>query len=133
MEVAFRKLRDDAVVPARAYEGDAGLEPRSRRPHGSPNRTPVDIEEEIVKIRKDLAKAGHEAGAATIAVHLEVVTATPRRCRPSALRRVAWCFPALDRFGRSSGGRACIPDAVFAGSGRRGRAVAVARPHPRRG
>ena len=26
MEVAFRKLRDDAVVPARAYEGDAGLD-----------------------------------------------------------------------------------------------------------
>jgi len=26
VEVAFRKLRDDAVVPARAYEGDAGLD-----------------------------------------------------------------------------------------------------------
>ncbi len=26
MEVAFRKLRDDAVVPVRAYDGDAGLD-----------------------------------------------------------------------------------------------------------
>ena len=26
MEVAFRKLREDAVVPARAYDGDAGLD-----------------------------------------------------------------------------------------------------------
>lgn len=26
MEIAFRKLRDDAVVPARAYDGDAGLD-----------------------------------------------------------------------------------------------------------
>jgi len=26
MEISFRKLRDDAVVPARAYEGDAGLD-----------------------------------------------------------------------------------------------------------
>ena len=26
MEVAFRKLREDAVVPARAYEGDAGVD-----------------------------------------------------------------------------------------------------------
>ena len=52
-------------------EGEGGLEPRSRRPHRSPNRTPGDLEDEIVAIRKELAKAGHEAGAATIAVHLE--------------------------------------------------------------
>lgn len=26
MEIAFRKLRDDAVVPSRAYDGDAGLD-----------------------------------------------------------------------------------------------------------
>lgn len=26
MEVAFRKLREDAVVPTRAYDGDAGLD-----------------------------------------------------------------------------------------------------------
>jgi len=26
VEIAFRKLRDDAVVPTRAYDGDAGLD-----------------------------------------------------------------------------------------------------------
>jgi dUTP pyrophosphatase len=26
VELSFRKLRDDAVVPARAYDGDAGLD-----------------------------------------------------------------------------------------------------------
>src|SRR5688500_13518904 len=52
-------------------EGDAGLEARSRRPRRSPNRTAADIEDEIIEIRKALAKAGHEAGAATIAFHLE--------------------------------------------------------------
>lgn len=52
-------------------EGDAALLPRSRRPHRSPNQTTLAIEEEIVEIRKGLARAGHEAGAATIAAHLE--------------------------------------------------------------
>jgi transposase InsO family protein len=52
-------------------EGPAGLLPRSRRPAHSPNRTPVEIEDEVVAIRKELDKAGHDAGAATIAFHLE--------------------------------------------------------------
>ena len=52
-------------------EGEAGLVPRSRRPRRSPNRTPGDLEDEIVAIRKELDQAGHEAGAATIAFHLE--------------------------------------------------------------
>jgi transposase InsO family protein len=52
-------------------EGEAGLEPRSRRPRRSPNRTLPHLEDEIVEIRKALAKGGHEAGAATIAFHLE--------------------------------------------------------------
>ena len=52
-------------------EGDAALQPRSRRPRRSPNRTPVAVEDEIVRIRKELNRAGHEAGAATIAAHLE--------------------------------------------------------------
>jgi transposase InsO family protein len=51
-------------------QGEAGLLPRSRRPHTSPARTPDAIEDEIVAIRKDLDKHGHEAGAATIAEHL---------------------------------------------------------------
>jgi transposase InsO family protein len=52
-------------------EGDAGLAPRSRRPLTSPQRTTPELEDEIVAIGKDLDKNGHEAGAATIAFHLE--------------------------------------------------------------
>jgi transposase InsO family protein len=52
-------------------EGDPGLEPRSRRPHRSPGRTPSAIEDEIVELRKDLTDLGVDAGAATIEVHLQ--------------------------------------------------------------
>src|SRR5881392_928569 len=50
--------------------GEAGLEPRSRRPHRSPAQTPVGLEEEIVELRKNLADRGLDAGAHTIAYHL---------------------------------------------------------------
>ncbi|BBY06377.1 hypothetical protein MNVI_16950 [Mycobacterium noviomagense] len=52
-------------------EGDAGLQPRPRRPLHSPNRTGKDIEDSIVALRKELERDGHEAGAATIAFHLQ--------------------------------------------------------------
>jgi transposase InsO family protein len=51
-------------------EGPTGLQPRSRRPHTSPTQTAREVEEEIVRIRKDLDKHGHEAGADTIRSHL---------------------------------------------------------------
>jgi len=51
-------------------EGEAGLEPRSRRPRGSPQRTRSAIEEEIIELRKALADQGLDAGAHTIAFHL---------------------------------------------------------------
>jgi transposase InsO family protein len=51
-------------------EGEAGLEPRSRRPRSSPNRTARTVEDEIVELRKELDRDGHDAGAATIAFHL---------------------------------------------------------------
>jgi transposase InsO family protein len=50
--------------------GPAGLEPRSRRPHHSPTRIAGRWEEEIIALRKQLAEAGFDAGAATIAAHL---------------------------------------------------------------
>ena len=52
-------------------EGEPGLAPRSRRPRSSPARTAQAVEDEIVALRKDLDRGGHEAGAATIAAHLE--------------------------------------------------------------
>jgi len=51
-------------------EGEAAFEPRSRRPLSSPRRTSQDVEDAIVALRKDLAEAGHDAGAETIAWHL---------------------------------------------------------------
>jgi transposase InsO family protein len=56
----------------RRYEqqGEAGLEPRSRRPLSSPHRTPVEIEDEIIELRKALSDEGLDAGAHTIAFHL---------------------------------------------------------------
>ncbi len=70
--------RDYGVSPRWVYElcqrydteGDAGLEPRSRRPRTSPSRTPVAVEDEIVELRKDLLDAGLDAGAHTISFHL---------------------------------------------------------------
>jgi transposase InsO family protein len=52
-------------------EGDQGLEPRSRRPRGSPQRISGDLEQEIVELRKRLDDQGLDAGAHTIAFHLE--------------------------------------------------------------
>ena len=51
-------------------EGEAGLQPRSRRPHSCPHRTPDRLQDEIVALRKELAEQGLDAGAQTIAVHL---------------------------------------------------------------
>jgi transposase len=51
-------------------EGEPGLQPRSRRPHASPQRTPDTVQDEIVALRKILAGQGLDAGAHTIAFHL---------------------------------------------------------------
>ena len=51
-------------------EGETAFEPRSRRPHTSPQRTSQATEDAIVALRKDLAGNGLDAGAETIAWHL---------------------------------------------------------------
>src|SRR3954447_20400575 len=58
------------LVQRYVADGDAGLQPRSRRPHTSPLRIDQALEDEIVDLRKELDRQGHEAGAATIAAHL---------------------------------------------------------------
>jgi len=51
-------------------EGEAGLEPRSRRPHRCPARVTDRFEEQIVALRKQLGDFGADAGAETIHYHL---------------------------------------------------------------
>jgi len=93
--------RDYGVSPRWVYElcrrfdaeGEAGLEPRSRRPRGSPGRIPVEIEDEIVELRKDLLDQGLDAGAHTIAVHLA------RRHGEAAVPSVATIWRILVRRG----------------------------------
>jgi transposase InsO family protein len=52
-------------------EGETAYQPRSRRPLTNPRRTAVEVEERVVELRKELADAGHDAGAETIAWHLK--------------------------------------------------------------
>jgi transposase len=51
-------------------EGEAALQPRSRRPRSSPAKTSETVEDEIVAIRKQLDELGHDNGAETIAEQL---------------------------------------------------------------
>ena len=51
-------------------EGDAAFEPRSRRPRTSPNATPAGTVELVLRLRKQLAEAGLDAGADTVGWHL---------------------------------------------------------------
>jgi transposase len=51
-------------------EGEAAYQPRSRRPHHSPNAVPAQLEDQIIRLRKELSRQGLDAGAETIRVHL---------------------------------------------------------------
>ncbi|WP_102508762.1 IS481 family transposase [Sanguibacter massiliensis] len=51
-------------------EGDAALEPRSRRPHHVPSTTPTATIDLILALRADLTGRGLDAGADTIGWHL---------------------------------------------------------------
>jgi transposase InsO family protein len=51
-------------------EGDTALAPRSRRPHTSPNATPPETVELVLRLRQELLRAGHDAGPDTLGWHL---------------------------------------------------------------
>ncbi len=63
---AFYELRRRS-----AAEGESGLEPRSRAPKTVANKTPIEVEELIVKLRKQLDDDGLDAGPETIRWHLQ--------------------------------------------------------------
>ncbi len=58
------------LVKRYAAEGEAAFQPRSRRPHTSPHAVPPELEEQIVRLRKELTRQGLDAGADTIRSHL---------------------------------------------------------------
>lgn len=60
-----------------AIEGDVVLEPKSRAPRRVWNRTPADIEDQIVAARKELDDAGLDAGPASIAFKLRDLDGLP--------------------------------------------------------
>src|SRR5688572_21667696 len=53
-------------------EGPAAFEPRSRRPHSNPRAVSLDLEDQVIRLRKELSKKGLDGGAETIAVHLQI-------------------------------------------------------------
>src|SRR5262249_748589 len=75
--------------------GDEGLRPESKRPHSSPTRASAPVEEEIVALRKELTDLGVDAGAHTIAYHLQRRHRRNKRAVPS----VATIWRVLSRRG----------------------------------
>ncbi|MBA3691524.1 MAG: IS481 family transposase [Actinobacteria bacterium] len=60
-----------AKVVSRFREGGyEAIEPRSRAPKRIPHRTPPELEDQIVALRKELSDLGVDAGAQTIHYHL---------------------------------------------------------------
>jgi hypothetical protein len=51
-------------------EGEAAFEPRSRRPKTSPGATPPATVDLVLRLRKELLEAGHDAGPDTVVWHL---------------------------------------------------------------
>ena len=58
-------------------EGPAAFEPRSRRPHSNPRAVSLDLEDQVIRLRKELSKKGLDAGAETIAAHLQIAGVDP--------------------------------------------------------
>ena len=58
-------------------EGPAAFEPHSRRPHSNPRAIGLELEDQIVRLRKTLTKKGVDAGAETIAAHLQAAGVQP--------------------------------------------------------
>ncbi len=58
-------------------DGVAAFEPRSRRPHSNPYAVDLGVEDQIVRLRKQLSKDGLDAGAETIAAHLQISGVSP--------------------------------------------------------
>ncbi|WP_433167223.1 DDE-type integrase/transposase/recombinase [Kribbella sp. CA-247076] len=85
-------------------EGEAAFEPRSRRPKSSPRATPGVTVELVLRLRKQLAEAGLDAGADTIGWHLRHhhATVVSRATIHRILTRAGAVTPAPGKRPRSS-------------------------------
>ena len=59
------------LIAAYRQGGLDALEPRSRRPHNTPIKTPEIVRDRVIELRRQLTADGLDAGAVTIAWHLE--------------------------------------------------------------
>lgn len=71
--------------------GYAALEPRSHRPRSCPHQVAPSVERTVLRLRRELSAAGHDAGAQTIAHHLAR--------RVAAVPSVATIWRILQRHG----------------------------------
>jgi transposase InsO family protein len=67
-------------------EGVEGFFPRSRAPLTQPTRTPVDVEDAVVRARKELDEYGADCGAISIRWRLEDAGVTPLPARATVHR-----------------------------------------------
>jgi len=58
-------------------EGEAAFQPRSRRPRCNPRAVSLEVEDQIIRLRKTLTRKGLDAGAETIAAHLQAAGVDP--------------------------------------------------------
>jgi hypothetical protein len=58
-------------------EDDAAFTPRSRRPHSNPYAVSLELEDQIVRLRKTLSRKGLNAGGETMAAHLAAAGVQP--------------------------------------------------------
>ena len=56
-----------------AEEGEAAFEPHSKRPHASPHAVPVGVEEQIIRLRKELTQEWLLALAGVLSVAFGVL------------------------------------------------------------
>ena len=59
-------------------EGPTAFQPRSRRPHSSPHAVDAEVEDVIIRLRKELSKQGLDAGGGTT----PAISASPRGLEP---------------------------------------------------
>ncbi|MGH3339147.1 MAG: helix-turn-helix domain-containing protein [Propionibacteriaceae bacterium] len=76
-EYGITRFWVQTLVKRFEVEGEAALQPHSRRPHHNPRAVDLEVEDQIVRLRKTLTKKGLDAGAETIAAHLATAGVSP--------------------------------------------------------